>query len=235
MNKSGFIATSLLYSFFLLFCALILVFAINIGHNSILLNKEKDKINEDIHSNKRIMHAEVGSYFRLNVCVDKDKRKWFNSADTMDYILFQNDDSKGKLVSKNYSYKLNSLELLDEILNSVYIKNYNIKIISKSMSLSDYNKISEINNADLKKDILVSDFDKNTKYLLLVRENNEDSTSKVYDLKTQVVRDIDSSDISSDDTFVRLVFQFNSLTKIIGGDGTLSNPYILEGGASGCD
>ena len=103
------------------------------------------------------------------------------------------------------------------------------------MSLSDYNKISEINNADLKKDILVSDFDKNTKYLLLVRENNEYSTSKVYDLKTQVVRDIDSSDISSDDTFVRLVFQFNSLTKIIGGDGTLSNPYILEGGASGCD
>ena len=83
MNKSGFIATSLLYSFFLLFCALILVFAINIGHNSILLNKEKDKINEDIHSNKRIMHAEVGSYFRLNVCVDKDKRNWFNSADTM--------------------------------------------------------------------------------------------------------------------------------------------------------
>ena len=113
MNKSGFIATSLLYSFFLLFCALILVFAINIGHNSILLNKEKDKINDDIHSNKRIMHAEVGSYFRLNVCVDKDSK--FNSADTMDYILFQNDDNGlGHFVAKNLSYKLNKRLLINK-------------------------------------------------------------------------------------------------------------------------
>lgn len=235
MNKNGFIATSLLYSFFLLFCALILAFVSNIGHNTILINKEIDKINEDIHSNKKIMDVDIGTYFRLNICVSDDKKDFFNSADTMDYILFSKDESKGKFVSKNYSYKLNSLELLDEILNSVYIKNYNVKVISKSMSLSDYNIVSEINNVDLKKDILVSDFDKNTKYLLLVRENNEYSTSKVYDLKTQVVRDINSTDISSDNTFVRLVFQFNSLTKVIGGDGTLANPYLLEGGASKCE
>lgn len=235
MNKKGFIATSLLYSFFLLFCALILAFVSDIGHNTILINKEVDKINEDIHSNKKIVDADIGTYFRLNICVSNDKKDFFNSADTMDYILFSKDDSKGIFVSKNYSYKLNSLELLDEILNSIYIKNYNVNIISKSMSLRDYEKINEINNNDLKNEILVSDFDKNTKYLLLVRENNNYSTSKVYDLKTQTVRDINGSDISSNETFVRLVFQFNSLTKIIGGDGTLANPYLLEGGASKCE
>ena len=47
MNKKGFIATSLLYSFFLLFCALILVFIGNMAQKSLLLNKEIDQINED--------------------------------------------------------------------------------------------------------------------------------------------------------------------------------------------
>lgn len=249
MNKSGFIATSLLYSFFLLFCALILVFAINIGHNSILLNKEKDKINEDIHSNKRIMHAEVGSYFRLNVCVDKDSK--FNSADTMDYILFQNDDNGlGHFVAKNLSYKLNSLELLNEILNLVYVKNGQDKITSRSMSMKDYNIITGIENENIKNIILNSDFDDDSedkeqkgkdtvKYLLANNRNNYYSGSKVYNVYLQKPEDKEissnSSDITEGKIFVRLVFDINSLTKIIGGDGTLSNPYVLEGGASGCD
>lgn len=241
MNKSGFIATSLLYSFFLLFCALILVFAINIGHNSILLNKEKDKINEDIHSNKRIMHAEVGSYFRLNVCVDKEK---FNSADTMDYILFQNDDENrfGHLVAKNLSYKLNSLELLNEILNSVYVKNGQDKITSRSMSMKDYNIITGIGKENIKNIILNSDFDNDNerngeytvKYLLANSKNYYDE-SKVYNVYLEKTEEIKNDDIIGDKIFVRLVFDINSLTKIIGGDGTLSNPYVLEGGASACD
>ena len=226
MNKSGFIATSLLYSFFLLFCALILVFAINIGHNSILLNKEKDKINEDIHSNKRIMHAEVGSYFRLNVCVDKDSK--FNSADTMDYILFQNDDNGlGHFVAKNLSYKLNSLELLNEILNLVYVKNEQDKIASRSMSMKDYDIITGIENENIKNIILNSDFDDDSK--------NYYVDSKIYNVYEKTIGDVSPEDIIGDKIFVRLVFDINSLTKIIGGEGTLSNPYVLEGGASVCD
>lgn len=245
MNKSGFIATSLLYSFFLLFCALILMFAINIGHNSILLNKEKNKVNEDIHSNKRIMHAEVGSYFRLNVCINKDKRELFNSADTMDYILFQNNDNGfGHLVAKNLSYKLNSLELLNEILNLVYVKNGQEKIISRSMSESDYNTIvsekeGEKLDENIQKIILNSDFDNNkdelVKYLLANNKNNYYSGSKVYNVYLQQPEEITNDDITKGIIFVRLVFDINSLTKIIGGDGTLSNPYVLEGGASSCD
>lgn len=243
MNKSGFIATSLLYSFFLLFCALILVFAINIGHNSILLNKEKDKINEDIHSNKRIMHADVGSYFRLNVCVDKEKSSLFNSADTMDYILFQNDDNGlGHFVAKNLSYKLNSLELLNEILNSVYVKNEQDKIISRSMSENDYKTIVKLDE-NIQKIILNSDFDNDNehkgeytvKYLLANNSKNYYDESKVYNVYLEKTEEIKNDDIIGDKIFVRLVFDINSLTKIIGGDGTLSNPYVLEGGASACD
>lgn len=253
MNKSGFIATSLLYSFFLLFCALILMFAINIGHNSILLNKEKDKINEDIHSNKRIMNAEAGSYFRLNVCVinnnTSSEQGLFNSANTMDYILFQNDDNGlGHFVAKNLSYKLNSLELLNEILNLVYVKNEQDKIASRSMSESDYNTIvSEEEGKKLDKNIkniiLNSDFDNDNehegkdsvKYLLANNSKNYYVDSKVYNVYLQNVEKISSQDITDDKIFVRLVFDINSLTKIVGGDGTLSNPYVLEGGASVCD
>ena len=64
MNKKGFIATSLLYSFFLLFCAIILSFVGNLGHNTVLLNKAIDKINEDIHTTKYIYNVKVGDYFR---------------------------------------------------------------------------------------------------------------------------------------------------------------------------
>ena len=109
MNKNGFIATSLLYSFFLLFCALILVFIGNMAQKSLLLNKEIDQINEDLHSIKYLKDAKIGSYFRLNVCVSSS---YFNQADTLDYIIFDNgttnENNMASLISKNYSFKLNS-------------------------------------------------------------------------------------------------------------------------------
>ena len=50
MNKKGFIATSLIYSFFLVFCATLASYvAINI-HNKMLLNRVTDQIREDLNS-----------------------------------------------------------------------------------------------------------------------------------------------------------------------------------------
>ena len=48
------------------------------------------------------------------------------------------------------------------------------------------------------------------------------------------VRGINNNDITSDNTFIRLVIEFNNSIKIIGGDGTISNPYLLKGGAISC-
>ena len=77
-----------------------------------LLNKEIDQINEDLHSIKYLKNAKIGSYFRLNVCVSSS---YFNQADTLDYIIFDNGttdkNNMASLISKNYSFKLNSLEL----------------------------------------------------------------------------------------------------------------------------
>ena len=209
MNKKGFIATSLLYSFFLLFCAIILSFVGNLGHNTVLLNKEIDKINEDIHTNKYIYNVKVGDYFRLNICVAEDKKDLFNSGDTIDYVLFN-------------------------IIDSIYVRNNDKIISSRSMTENDYNVIESITDTKLKDTIIKGDFNNTSRYLLANNSDNNYSGSKVYDMSSNTVRDINNDDITSDNTFIRLVFEFNNSLKIIGGDGTLSNPYLLEGGAVSC-
>ena len=72
MNKKGFIATSLIYSFFLVFCATLASYvAINI-HNKMLLNKVTDQIREDLNSTKYVTDMPVGSYVKFNVKYTKE-------------------------------------------------------------------------------------------------------------------------------------------------------------------
>lgn len=230
MNKNGFIATSLLYSFFLLFCVLILLFVGNLGHESILMNKEVEKINEDLHSIKSLKDAEIGSYFRLNVCISKDKEGFINASDTLDYVLFNINEEKALFVSKNYSYKLSNLELLNEFLKSIYVQNDINKITSRSLNINDFELIKTIGDNDIKNKIIYSDFATGTKYLLLNKSNY--SLSKVYEItgkRTGLEKDIDITN-----TYIRIVYEMDVNTKIIGGDGIISSPYILEGGASSC-
>lgn len=242
MNKKGFIATSLLYSFFLLFCALILVFISNMAQKSLLLNKEIDQINEDLHSIKYLKDAKIGSYFRLNVCVSSS---YFNQADTLDYIIFDNgttDENKmASLISKNYSLKLNSLELINNILSHISVKQGVNTIESRSMTINDYEqKISKIADEKARKLLIYSDFNYDTMYLLATDKNNY-TNSKVIEIKENIdkntipaIQDLNNNDINNEKVFVRLVFEIHNETMIIGGDGTRTNPFILKGGATSC-
>lgn len=242
MNKKGFIATSLLYSFFLLFCALILVFIGNMAQKSLLLNKEIDQINEDLHSIKYLKNAKIGSYFRLNVCVSSS---YFNQADTLDYIIFDNGttdkNNMASLISKNYSFKLNSLELINNILGYISVKQGVNTIESRSMTINDYEqKISKIEDEKVKKLLIYSDFNYDTMYLLAADKKNY-TNSKVIKIKEDndkntihEIQDLNNDDINNEKVFVRLVFDIHNETMIIGGDGTSTNPFILKGGATPC-
>ena len=242
MNKKGFIATSLLYSFFLLFCALILVFISNMAQKSLLLNKEIDQINEDLHSIKYLKNAKIGSYFRLNVCVSSS---YFNQADTLDYIIFDNGttdkNNMASLISKNYSFKLNSLELINNILGYISVKQGVNTIESRSMTINDYEqKISKIEDEKVRKLLIYSDFNYNTMYLLATDKNNY-TNSKVIEIKENIdkntipaIQNLNNNDINNEKVFVRLVFEIHNETMIIGGDGTSTNPFILKGGATPC-
>lgn len=242
MNKKGFIATSLLYSFFLLFCALILVFIGNMAQKSLLLNKEIDQINEDLHSIKYLKNAKIGSYFRLNVCVSSS---YFNQADTLDYIIFDNGttdkNNMASLISKNYSFKLNSLELINNILGYISVKQGVNTIESRSMTINDYEqKISKIEDEKVKKLLIYSDFNLDSMYLLATDKKNY-TNSKVIKIKEDndkntihEIQDLNNNDINNEKVFVRLVFDIHNETMIIGGDGTSTNPFILKGGATPC-
>ena len=242
MNKKGFIATSLLYSFFLLFCALILVFIGNMAQKSLLLNKEIDQINEDLHSIKYLKNAKIGSYFRLNVCVSSS---YFNQADTLDYIIFDNGttdkNNMASLISKNYSFKLNSLELINNILGYISVKQGVNTIESRSMTINDYEqKISKIEDEKVKKLLIYSDFNSDSMYLLATDKKNY-TNSKVIKIKEDndkntihEIQDLNNADINNEKVFVRLVFDIHNETMIIGGDGTSTNPFILKGGATPC-
>lgn len=242
MNKKGFIATSLLYSFFLLFCALILVFIGNMAQKSLLLNKEIDQINEDLHSIKYLKNAKIGSYFRLNVCVSSS---YFNQADTLDYIIFDNGttdkNNMASLISKNYSFKLNSLELINNILGYISVKQGVNTIESRSMTKNDYEqKISKIEDEKVKKLLIYSDFNLDSMYLLATDKKNY-TNSKVIKIKEDndkntihEIQDLNNDDINNEKVFVRLVFDIHNETMIIGGDGTSTNPFILKGGATPC-
>ena len=242
MNKKGFIATSLLYSFFLLFCALILVFIGNMAQKSILLNKEIDQINEDLHSIKYLKDAKIGSYFRLNVCVSSS---YFNQADTLDYIIFDNGttdkNNMASLISKNYSFKLNSLELINNILGYISVKQGVNTIESRSMTINDYEqKISKIEDEKVKKLLIYSDFNSDSMYLL-ANDKNDYTSSKVIEIKENIdkntipkMQDLNNDYINNEKVFVRLVFDIHNETMIIGGDGTSTNPFILKGGATSC-
>lgn len=252
MNKKGFIATSLLYSFFLLFCALILVFIGNMAQKSLLLNKEIDQINEDLHSIKYLKNAKIGSYFRLNVCVSSS---YFNQADTLDYIIFDNGttdkNNMASLISKNYSFKLNSLELINNILGYISVKQGVNTIESRSMTINDYEqKISKIEDEKVKKLLIYSDFNSDSMYLLATDKKNY-TNSKVIEIKENInkntspaiqenidnslaIQDLNNDDINNEKVFVRLVFDIHNETMIIGGDGTSTNPFILKGGATPC-
>lgn len=242
MNKKGFIATSLLYSFFLLFCALILVFIGNMAQKSLLLNKEIDQINEDLHSIKYLKNAKIGSYFRLNVCVSSS---YFNQADTLDYIIFDNGttdkNNMASLISKNYSFKLNSLELINNILGYISVKQGVNTIESRSMTINDYEqKISKIKDEKARKLLIYSDFNSDSMYLLATDKKNY-TNSKVIKIKEDKdkniiheIQDLNNDDINNEKVFVRLVFDIHNETMIIGGDGTSTNPFILKGGATPC-
>ncbi len=242
MNKKGFIATSLLYSFFLLFCALILVFIGNMAQKSLLLNKEIDQINEDLHSIKYLKDAKIGSYFRLNVCVSSS---YFNQADTLDYIIFDNGttdkNNMASLISKNYSFKLNSLELINNILGYISVKQGENTIESRSMTINDYEqKISKIEDEKVKKLLIYSDFNSDSMYLLATDKKNY-TNSKVIKIIENIdkntipaIQDLNNNDINNEKVFVRLVFDIHNETMIIGGDGTSTNPFILKGGATPC-
>lgn len=72
MNNKGFIATSLIYSFFLIFITLFLTIIADYLQNKVLLNTVEKSIKEDINNTMGIQDFEVGDklYFNSALSID---------------------------------------------------------------------------------------------------------------------------------------------------------------------
>ena len=66
MNNKGFIATSLIYSFFLIFITLFLTIIADYLQNKVLLNTVEKSIKEDINNTMGIQDFEVGDKLYFN-------------------------------------------------------------------------------------------------------------------------------------------------------------------------
>ena len=138
-------------------------------------------------------------------------------------------------------FKLNSLELINNILSYISVKQGENTIESRSMNINDYEqKISKIADKKARKLLIYSDFNYDTMYLLATDKKNY-TNSKVIEIKENIdkntipaIQNLNNKDINNEKVFVRLVFDIHNETMIIGGDGTSTNPFILKGGATPC-
>lgn len=100
MNKNGFIATSLIYSFFLIFCALLVCYVGIYMHNKLLLDNITTGIKAELESDtKDLKDAPIGSYVKLTLKVANDEKILNNINDPNRWIKIANaSDDTGNFV-----------------------------------------------------------------------------------------------------------------------------------------
>lgn len=122
MNNKGFIATSLIYSFFLIFITLFLTIIADYLQNKVLLNTIEKGIKEDINNSMGIQDFEVGSFIGITVSCDN-----VNGAEL--YVISKVDYNNNKII-------LYSLDKTGDIANYILSD-----IDTGYMNATYYNKI----------------------------------------------------------------------------------------------
>lgn len=122
MNNKGFIATSLIYSFFLIFVTLFLTIIADYLQNKVLLNTIEKGIKEDINNSMGIQDFEVGSFIGTTGSCD-------NVNDAELYVISKVDYNNNKII-------LYSLDKTGDIANYILSD-----IDTGYMNATYYNKI----------------------------------------------------------------------------------------------
>lgn len=121
MKKNGFIATSLLYSFFLIFCALLLTLVASYAHNRLLLNNiiNNTKLELSDINNRSASKLKVGDYLKMSLFSNE---KYIYIKDKL-WIVASIDDTN------------NTINLLSEASLFTMYKNINIEIMKNEPNL----------------------------------------------------------------------------------------------------
>lgn len=144
MNNKGFIATSLIYSFFLIFITLFLTIIADYLQNKVLLNTIEKGIKDDINSTIGIQDFEVGSFIGTTDSCD-------NVNDAELYVISKVDYSNNKIIL--YSLDKTASEatseantILDDIDTGYMNATYYNKILYSFKDKDTGNKSYKINS-----------------------------------------------------------------------------------------
>ncbi len=229
--KKGFIATTLIYSFFLIFCAVLLSYIGISMHNKNLLNKANENIRNDI-AEKIVGNIDIGSFVTLDLSTSLVDTK------DVDWIVFNNSNGVTELVSSAIIF---SNDDIDYIKNNV--QSFHNACLSKTTRILSHDDLYTIikNNVStirmLKSIVNVDNANNSIDYLLVNGNNVEKYTfnepsSDTISLNEYISAVLADSNISTyntgDNMNVRLVITIPNNIKIIGGSGSSSNPYRIS-------
>ncbi len=231
-KKNGFIATSLLYSFFLVFCALIVGLIGTVLHNRRLLNNVTNNIKNDLSEiDKRTLgKVEVGSYvtipvFSSDIKITTENIKWIvASKDTNNKTVTLVSDSV-VMMSNNYMSYLTLQENLNHYFN-LYTSGSSSMNYMTYLTKEDITSFERMTDLILKKALLSVDteyfyYDKTTAQFYLYK----------YTCDQKDVCSVNKNQkIATNDTKqygLKIVMKVSDNTPISVGSGVLNNPYDI--------
>lgn len=229
MKKNGFIATSLIYSFFLVFCALLVGYVGLYIHNKNLIDTVNINVKDELLSEKAVKSKlKVGDYVSLNL-----KNGDFTSNN---FIVLSNNKTVIVLVSAE-TYQSANYYTKDAETNSY---DYLIKNDLNYFSNLYLNSILPIKETDIdkfKSYLIIGDsfiyYKSNNPYLGTVSNDSSCSldsrcsliNNNLYLCSKEINKDKDNTYPNQN---IKVIITINIEAIVTSGDGTNSNPYQLR-------
>lgn len=157
MKKNGFIATSLIYSFFLIFITLFLTIIADYLQQKVLLNEIEKGIKDNINDSMGIRDFEVGDILSQSSLISGDDDIWIVARVEVDNNTLNGDNSSLYLysyelkttVNESEDQKILTLDLVTEDLQLGGV--YNNTYLNKLIYFFDGENFN-LSNSEIKKD-----------------------------------------------------------------------------------
>lgn len=211
MNNKGFIATALIYSFFLVFCAVLLIYTNTSIHNNNLINKSLDDARNNI-GYKTLDGIKIGDYVNLNMT------STMYNINAVNWNVFKINTDKVYLISNSYILSIKNENSIEETVKKIESNLSNISnvCIIEALQPLEVNSDAEFNN--------IKNIDKDSHikldYFVIYQGNYKKYTYENNRLNNYSL---------NDDVAVRAVAVISKNNIILNGTGSLNQPYILVG------
>ncbi|MDD2409227.1 MAG: hypothetical protein PHD03_00685 [Bacilli bacterium] len=226
MKKNGFIATSLLYSFFLVFCALLLALVATYVHNRLLLNNLTNNVKDELSNinNRTATELKIGDYVKMSLFSNE---RSINISDKL-WVVASIDANTINLVSATVLFATNKyadgttmqneLDLYYNLYTTGGEENYShVTYLTKTQLDNFHNETKEI----IKNALL----DYQNEYIYY---DDKKASPKFYLRKSCVgCNEYDNTLIAPNQYPIRLSINISKNALILGGKGLYLDPYTF--------